>query len=331
MKDIGQLSLFPGIEVTQERYIEKLLKRFGLQDAKPLQYPCDQNTKLIIFDTEKPGELMTNRTVYRELIGSLMYLMVCTRPDIAFIVSVLARFMAIPEKKHFAVAKNVLRYLKGTKTRGITYKPTKCTLPKKESLDIAGYTDADWAGDTKTRKSTSGYLFMLQGSHVISWKSKQQESVATSSTEAEYISLHEGLKEGIWLKNLLMDFGINIPMITLFEDNQACCRLTSQNLITSRTKHVDVRYHSIRDHVKNKTVKVIWIPTTEMIADILTKFCTGPKFIELRNQIVKTPSTTTESADISIEGGCKEDISIDNAIIHLLGQYERYTGLLLLA
>ena len=204
---------------------------------------------------------------YREAIGSLMYLMVGTRPDIAFAVSRLAKYVENPTELQWQGVKRLLRYVIGTIKHGICFKAD-------HSLEPLGYVDADWAGDVATRKSTSGYMFVMAGG-AISWCSRQQEVVALSSTEAEYISLCTGVKEAIWLRRLVSNLGIKPevgqgPML-LFVDNQGAIDLAQNGSTNRRTKHIDVRYHFNREAVTKRMVRLKYCPSEKMAADILTK------------------------------------------------------------
>lgn len=200
IKDLGNLKYFLGMKVVQDKeskftwigqpvYTKNLLKRFGMQDSKPTSTPVNVNSKLqSVTIQDEPF----NQIQYQSAVGSLMYLGMNTRPDIAYAVNNLARFNSNPQKEHWTAMKRVLRYLKGTINHGILYK-------KDGSDKCIGYSDADWAGDLSDRKSTSGYIFMLSGG-AISWSSKKQKCVALSTAETEYIALSGAAQECIWLR-----------------------------------------------------------------------------------------------------------------------------------
>ena len=173
----------------------------------------------------------------------------------------------------------MLRYLKGT----IDY--NLCLGDNSDSLILNGYVDSDWAGDQTDRKSTSGYLFMIDKS-TISWNSRKQQTVALSTTEAEYIAASAATQEAIWLRHLLSGLGIfqNDPSV-IFEDNQSCIQVAKHPKSHSRTKHIDIRHHFLRDKIEQKEIKLEYVSTTENLADILTKPLSSPKFSELTNQI----------------------------------------------
>ena len=219
IKDLGELKYFLGIKVEQNKesgsiwigqpaYTENLLKRLGMQDSKPTSTPAEVSSKL------KPAPSQAepvNQTEYQSAVGSLMYLAVSTRPDIAFSVNNLARFNSNPQKEHWTALKRILRYLKGTTNIGILYKhdgSDKCV----------GYSDADWAGDPSDRKSTSGYIFMFSDGP-ISWSSKKQKCVALSTAETEYVALSGAAQQCLWLRQLEVELGCLPEGPTLmFED-----------------------------------------------------------------------------------------------------------------
>ena len=214
----SKLSYFLGIQfkfegnsvkMTQSLYLQKILERFGMQDCKPRKTPCDPNLHFSESD-----DTIIDVTLYRELIGSLIYAMTCTRPDICWIVSKLSQYLSKPTAEHHAYAKQVLRYIKGT----LNYELVFCKSDK--PLKVSGYSDSDWAGSLSDRKSVSGYCFMLN-SGPVSWKSKKQSTIALSSCEAEYISLTFAVQEGMFLIQLMrdMDFGGDYESFSLKGDN----------------------------------------------------------------------------------------------------------------
>ena len=208
-----------------------------------------------------------------------MYLMVGTRPDIAFSVSKLAKYVESPTLLHWNCVKRVLRYIKNTSEHGIWFNLNK-------DLEPLGFVDSDYAGDVTTRKSTSGYVFIMAGG-AVSWCSRQQEVVALSSTEAEYISLCSGLKEAIWLRRLVSNLDLTPALgkepITIMVDNQGAIDLAKNGSVNRRTKHIDVRYHFCRQAVEDKLVTLKYCPTNVMGADVLTKPLGRLKLEELIN------------------------------------------------
>jgi hypothetical protein len=270
MSDLGPVSFYLGMQVERDRarrelklsqahYVAEVLERFGMTECKPISTPMEVKTKLQKHEGQAGLEEVRE---YQRLVGSLMYLMVGTRPDIAFTVGALSRHLSNPGPEHWVVAKRVLRYLKGTANLCLTYSGGL--------EELVGYTDADWASDLD-RYSTSGYLFILGGG-AVSWASKRQKSIALSSTEAEYMALALGAKEAVWLRQLLEELQFPPTGPTLINvDNQSCIKLTKNPELHQQTKHIDIRYHFTRQHVEEGTIKVEFCPTKQMAADFLTK------------------------------------------------------------
>lgn len=207
------------------------------------------------------------------IVGSLMYAMTCTRPDLAFTMSRLSKFCSNPSAIHIRAARHALRYLQSTKNTGITYR--KSTTHSQ--LEVSGFSDSDFAADLDNRRSTSGYVFTAGGS-AISWRSKQQDLVTLSTMEAEYVGLTEAAKEMLWLQRLQSDIkersGSTIYMSKsqiLHGDNQGSIQLASNPKYHARSKHINVKYHFLRDLVTTGAVVLNWIPTQTMTADVLTK------------------------------------------------------------
>ena len=295
VKDLGEVKFLLGIGVTRNRksgtiellqqaYIDQLLKRFGLQDAKPVSTPLSSGVRLTqddcpIMDEEKSD--MAN-VPYASLVGALMYAAIGTRPDIAFSVGALSRFLSNPGRHHWKEAKRMLTYLKGTSHYAIQYSssmssPGKATgysrgvAMKPVESPLEGFSDSDWAGCVDTQRSTSGFVWMMNGG-TICWRSRLQSIVALSSTEAEYVRATPAVQEILWLRDLLCELGINDRSPSLLNmDNRGAVALTRRAGDSNRTKHIDIRHHFIRSHVEHKCIKVQYTPTDEMIADILTK------------------------------------------------------------
>ena len=283
MKDLGPLHHFLGVTVTQDQgtgqvwmgqptYTEQLLHKFGMSDCKPVRTPVNPEVKLTPCENE---DNVYNQKMYQAAVGSLLYLSTKTRPDIAYAVGSVARFCAKPSNEHWTAIKRILRYLKGTTHFGLHY--SDIAPP-----DCVGYSDADWAGDTGDRKSTSAYVFLLGGA-AISWKSNKQSCVALSTAEAEYVALSAAAQEAIWLQQLLSDLlNKNIRETTILEDNQSAICLAKNQHVHGKTKHVDIKYHFVRELVEAGRINLSYCPSEDMIADMLTKGLPISQFEKLR-------------------------------------------------
>jgi hypothetical protein len=203
---------------------------------------------------------------YASAVGSLMYAQVCTRPDIAYVVGVLGRYQINPGVDHWRAAKKVMRYLQGTKNFMLIYKRT-------DNLEVIGYSDSDYAGCIDTRKSTSGYVFML-ASGAVSWRSAKQTLTATSTMEAEFVSCFEATSHGVWLKSFISGLrvvdSISKPL-KMYCDNSAAVFMAKNNKSGSRSKHIDIKYLAVRERVKENKVVIEHVSTELMIVDPLTK------------------------------------------------------------
>jgi hypothetical protein len=218
-----------------------------------------------------------------------MYLAICTRPDIAYAAMALGQFNSNPTRAHLACAKGVLRYLVGTidlclQFPSIQISPEQ-SLGTNHSSPLpsnCGLSDADWASDEKDRKSISGYCFFYLDS-LVSWSSRKQRTVSTSSTESEYYALTNTIKEALWLKLFLVLTQLPFPhLFPIFCDNQSTCMIAKTDALSSRTKHIDVRHHFIRQHITDGSFTITWLPTNNMTADILTKPLLSTLFIHHR-------------------------------------------------
>jgi len=278
MKDLGPVRQFLGLEVyqssgriqvSQEKFIATILRRFGLENCNGLFTPMDPKP-LRPVQGEDGQQLSTeDHHLYQSIVGSIMYVMTGTRPDLAYSISVLSKYLASPQRSHLAIAKRVLQYLKQTKDLCLSYS----RLQDSRSATPYGFTDSDWAGDTGDRKSTGGYTFLLANA-AVSWKSKKQNIVALSSTEAEYIACSEAAKEAIWIRRLFSELlTIHPPStpILLYADNQSAVQLVKNNRFHERTKHIDTKYHHVRDTLAQGLITIEHVGTSDMTADILTK------------------------------------------------------------
>ena len=269
VKDLGELTSFLGVQVKQSSdgiwigqpgYTSRILDKYQMKDAKPVSTPVDISSKMNI-DSDSPP---VDELLYQSAVGSLLYLSSWTRPDIAFAVNTVAKYNSNPTMEHWKAVKRILRYLKGTSEQGIKYS-------KDSKENIIGYCDADWAGDRSDRKSTSGYVFHLAEAP-ISWRSKKQSCVALSTAEAEYVALASAAQEAVWLRELLRQLdGPVEEATTIFDDSQSAIAMAKNPQFHGRAKHIGIKYHYIRGEINNGTVKLQYLPTAEMPADILTK------------------------------------------------------------
>lgn len=258
--------------LSQTHFVDKLLTKFGLENANPVATPIDPNIKL---DDEEcsSDEIDAQRERdprgmygYATLIGSLMYLALGTRPDITYAVNKLAQFTSNPKPKHWTAVKRIFRYLKGTRTRALTYGGSDDLL--NEDLNI--YCDADWATDAD-RKSISGYVITMAGG-AVAWSSKKQNTVALSTAEAEYIAATHVAKQVLWHRSLFEELNLPLPETsTIFSDNQAAVSIAHHPEFHARTKHIDISYHFLRDLVESGTLNIVYINTKNNLADLFTK------------------------------------------------------------
>jgi len=288
IKDLGQVTEILGmrveregttgsIRISQEAYTRRIIEKFNMTNANPTSTPMEVGVKLSRKDeATKEKNKDTLRLPYRELVESLIYLANTTRPDLAFTANTLSRFNANPGKAHWKAAKHALRYLIGTTSLGITY--TKSSKP------LHAYVDSDWGGNIDNRRSCTGLILILaQGP--ISWKAKQQKSVALSTMEAEYMALSEVVKEAIYTRRLLtyMDGGAYTKGPTCIHcDNQRAIKFSRESIYHQRSKHVDIRFHFTREAQEAKEVVVQYIPSDGNPADLLTKPLLRLKMLECK-------------------------------------------------
>lgn len=249
-KDLGEAKQILGMRIelekatrklylSQANYIQNVLGRFNMDDSKPMSVPLDSHFKLSKKESpsskEKRAQMM--KIPYVSAIGSIMYAMVCTRPDIAQAVGVVSRFMGDLGKQHWEAVKWVLRYLKGTMDKAL------CIYG--QNVELVGYVDADLASnDLDGRRSTTGYVFTYGGT-AKSWNSKLQKVVALSTTEAEYVAVTEASKEMVWSHNFLGELGNEHNNGTIYSDSQSAIFLAKNSAFHSRTKHIELKYHYI--------------------------------------------------------------------------------------
>ncbi|GJV35661.1 retrovirus-related pol polyprotein from transposon TNT 1-94 [Tanacetum coccineum] len=267
MSMMGELNFFLGLQIkqlddgiffNQSKYIKEMLKKFGLEDSKPMKTPMSTETKLT---RDEEGESVDN-TKYRGMIGSLLYL-TASRPDIMFSVCLCARFQEDPKTSHLEAVKRIFRYIKGTTHLGLWY-------PKGSGIETIVYADSDHAGDYVDRKSTSGVCTFM-GCCLTSWFSKKQTALAISTTEAEYVSAGKACQQALWMKQALVDYGVRLDDIPIMCDNKGAIDLSKNPVQHSRTKHIEIRHHFLRDNIQKGNISIEKVSSEDNIADILTK------------------------------------------------------------
>lgn len=297
IKDLGSCSWLLGMKVErdlaartitihQEKYINDLLATHGMADCTPTAVPS-------VGNDPRESAPFDDVTLYRSLVGGLLYAAVATRPDIAEAVARLCRFMGAPTQAHMEDARHCLRYLKGTKTRGLTFGGAR-------ELLLRGYSDANFPTTYPSGcKSTSGYVFFLCGA-AISFLSKLQPLVALSTAEAEYIALCMTVQEALFLRQMLAELGFPQDEPTpIGEDNQACITIATNDVTSARTKHLDIRLHFVRDAHHARQVAIEYVPTKDMLADMFTKPLARPLFEDLCGRVMNLPKPLRNS-----EEGC---------------------------
>ncbi|KAJ9545159.1 hypothetical protein OSB04_024866 [Centaurea solstitialis] len=267
MSMMGELNFFLGIQVkqnpdgifiNQSKYIKDMLKKFNMTDCSPIKTPMPTGNLLGPDLAGKP----VDQKIYRSMIGSLLYL-TATRPDIMFATCFCARFQANPKESHLAAVKRILRYLKGTPELGLWY-------PTDSSFELISFTDSDYGGCKLDRKSTSGSCQFL-GDKLVSWTSKKQNCVSTSTAEAEYVAAASCCSQVLWMKTQLLDYGYKLKRVPIYCDSESAIAITSNPVQHSKTKHIDIRYHFIKDNVEKGNIEMFFVQTDYQLADLFTK------------------------------------------------------------
>ncbi|GJS04164.1 copia protein [Tanacetum coccineum] len=267
MSMMGELNFFLGLQIKQMddgiffnqfKYIKEMLKKFGPEDSKPMKTPMSSDTKLT---KDKECESVDS-TKYRGMIGSLLYL-TASRPDIMFSVCLCACFQEAPKTSHLEAVKRIFRYIKGTTHLGLWY-------PKGTGIETVVYADSDHAGDYVDRKSTSGICTFV-GCCLTSWFSKKQTALAISTTEAEYVSARKACQQALWMKQALIDYDVRLDDVPIMCDKQGAIDLSKNPVQHSRTKHIEIRHHFLRDNVQEGHISIKKVSSVYNIADILTK------------------------------------------------------------
>ena len=276
------------IRIHQANFIQQLLDRYNLNDIVPVSTPMDPKKVL-----QKETKLQASdefKSRYLSMFGSLIYLTTISRSDIAYAVSVVGRFSANPNQQHMDAVVRIYSYLKGTKTRGMNFSSSGGYLK--------GFVDSDWGGCPDTSRSTTGWVFTLAGSP-ISWSSQRQKTAALSTCEAEYMAATEATKEAVWLKGLINELNLpNLAVVSvpLMIDNNAALKLTKNAEFHGRTKHINIRYHFIREHVEKGNIDPQRIDTKDNVADILTKPLPRPAFENALRTMGMTDNSKSKAA-----------------------------------
>nr|CAN65058.1 hypothetical protein VITISV_008902 [Vitis vinifera] len=275
MSMMGELNFFLGLQIkqlkegtfiNQAKYIRDLLKRFNMKEAKTMKTPMSSSIKLDMDEKGKP----INSTMYRGMIGSLLYL-TASRPDIMYSVCLCARFQSCPKESPLSAVKRILRYLKGTMDIGLWY-------PKGDNFELIGYSDADFAGCKVERKSTSGTL-------------RSKIRVALSTAEAEYIAVGLCCEQILWMKQTLSDFNLIFEHVPIKCDNTSTINISKNPVQHSRTKHMEIRHHFLRDHAQKGDITLEFVSTKDQLADIFTKPLNEEQFVDIRRQLGRLLST----------------------------------------
>jgi len=241
-----------------------------MEDCKPAHFLFRSGVKLSITCTSPE----VDATLYCQLVGKILYL-THSRPDLSFVVGLVARFMKNPHESHWKAAKRILHYVRGTVQFGIHYSAETAPL-------LVGFTDSDWVGDPDDRKSTTGYVFTL-GSGPITWAYKKHDAISLSSAEEEYRGAIEASKEALWLRQILSEFGFQEQHpTTLWCDNQSAIQLCKDPVQHQHSKHIELRMHFIRKLIHDHVLEVQYCSTDDQVADIFTKALTEVKFTKLR-------------------------------------------------
>ncbi|KAJ9551704.1 hypothetical protein OSB04_015749 [Centaurea solstitialis] len=274
MSMMGELNFFLGLQVkqlsagifiNQAKYIRDILKKYNLENAKIMKTPMSPSCAL---DSDPDGTAV-DVTTYRGMIGSLMYL-TASRPDIMFSTCLCARYQSKPKVSHLKAVKRIFRYLKGTINLGLWY-------PKGPGYELTGYTDADHGGCKLDRKSTTGHIQFL-GDKLVRWASKKQNCVSLSTAEAEYVAAASCCSQIIWMRTQLRDYGFKFDKIPIYCDSKSAIAISCNPVQHTKTKHIDIRYHFIKDHVEKGTIELYFVNTEFQLADLFTKALDEKRF-----------------------------------------------------
>ncbi|GJR33300.1 retrotransposon protein, putative, ty1-copia subclass [Tanacetum coccineum] len=302
MKDLGDAAYILGIKIYRDRskrliglnqsaYIEKILKRFYMENSKRGTIPMQEKLKLSKSQgASTPAEKQRMQNIpYASAIGSIMYAVRCTRPDVAFAQNMTSRFQQNPGEEHWTAVKNILKYLRNTKDMFLVYGGNL-----KRQLRVSCYTDAGYLTDADNLKSQTGYVFVLNGG-AVDWKSTKQSIFATSSTDAEYIAAFDASKEAVWIRKFISGLGI-VPTIeepiSMYCDNTGAIAIAKDDGVTKGARHFRAKVHYLRETIKMGDVRIEKIDTDDNLADPFTKALAFPKHSELTRNIGLLPASS---------------------------------------
>ncbi|GKB32254.1 putative ribonuclease H-like domain-containing protein [Tanacetum coccineum] len=299
MSSMGELTFFLGLQVkqkpdgifiSQDKYVAEILKKFDFASVKTASTPIETQKPLV--KDEEASDVDVH--LYRSMIGSLMYV-TASRPDIMFAVCACSRFQVTPKTSHLSEVKRIFRYLKGKPKLGLWY-------PRESSFDLESYSDSDYARANLDRKSTTGGCQFL-GRRLITWQCKKQTIVATSTTEAEYVAAASCCGQVLWIQNQMLDYGFNFMNTKIYIDNESTICIVKNPVYHSKTKHIAIRHHFIRDAYEKKLIQVLKIHTNDNVADLLTKAFDVSRFqflVVSIGMVVKSTSTFFLSSTMAV-------------------------------
>ncbi|GJZ16504.1 putative ribonuclease H-like domain-containing protein, partial [Tanacetum coccineum] len=321
MSSMGELTFFLGLQVkqkpngifiSQDKYVAEILKKFDFASVKTASTPIETQKPLV--KDEEASDVDVH--LYRSMIGSLMYV-TASRPDIMFAVCACSRFQVTPKTSHLSAVKRIFRYLKGKPKLGLWY-------PRDSSFDLESYSDSDYAGANLDRKSTTGGCQFL-GRRLITWQCKKQTIVATSTTEAEYVAAASCCGQVLWIQNQMLDYGFNFMNTKIYIDNESTICIVKNPVYHSKTKHIAIRHHFIRDAYEKKLIQVLKIHTDDNVADLLTKAFDNKKIAHVVYAWIKSKNTLVKHfEDMRICRPFKEYFQIKLLEVMLVNALRRY-------
>ena len=312
MTDEGECSWYLGMHVEQrsgqvrihqKKYVDQVVAKYGFSDVAPVKTPLDKDIKLSTQDdcTTHPKF----RKEYQSKVGSLNFASNQTRPDIAFATGYVARYASNPNQKHMDAVNRIFAYLKNDPGKGIVYSGNK-------GLQLRGFVDSDFAGCEDSRRSTTGWVFTLAGGPV-SWSSQRQKTVATSTMDAEYNAAAEAAKEAVWIRSFINDLripGVHIDTVPLYIDNNSALKLTKNPEFHSRSRHINVKHHFVREKVEEGFINTQRVQTTDNLADVFTKALPKPTHEDLVHRLNLSSGGETKESGCATDGlADKEDAS----------------------